>query len=91
MLITNPRMKGTQSFIICFLYMNSKDDEKHTDFLIIHADNIEQSKEFFYNMFKKVYWMIQILAVKLMSEVIEKQEYFYLKDKIKRKKINEIY
>jgi hypothetical protein len=65
--------------------MKIKTSERKHEFIIIHANDIKQAKEFFYKMFIEEYWMFQIIAIKLMSEIIDIKEFYRLKRSEKTK------
>lgn len=81
MLITTSPVKGEKAYLICYAYMTDKDSKKRHDFLIIHAFDNETAKIKFYHSLIKIYWMIQIIAIKLMSEVIHSTDFFKIMKK----------
>jgi len=71
-------MAKDKMFIVCYIYMETEASHRQYDFIIIHANNFNEAKEIGYRTIIKGCWMAQIIAMRLLSEVISQQDYFKL-------------
>lgn len=68
-----------KAFLIAYICMETEESRRKYDFIIVYGKDFEDAKQNFYKQLLEYCWMVQILVIKLMSEVVTQEEYYKIK------------